>query len=159
MNPTDPIASTAESSPHGAADPAITQSAALPNRAYTSHDDWLKERDTVIAQTWSGLGFSSDIAEPGSVYPVTFMGLPLVMVRDQHGRARVFHNVCRHRGMQLVSEAGDAGLVIRCPYHKWGYDLSGQLKTTPNIGGMGVHEVAGFNCADHALPKTLRTQH
>ena len=73
------------------------------------------------------------------------------MVRDQHGRVRVFHNVCRHRGMQLVAEAGDAGLVIRCPYHKWGYDLSGQLKTTPNIGGMGVHEVAGFDCADHAL--------
>ena len=83
MHPTDPIASTAEISPHGAADPAITESAALPNRAYTSHDDWLKERDTVIAQTWAGLGFSSDIAEPGSVYPVTFMGLPLVMVRDQ----------------------------------------------------------------------------
>ena len=153
MNPTDPIASTAEISPHGAADPAITQSAALPNRAYTSHDDWLKERDTVIAQTWAGLGFSSDIAEPGNVYPVTFMGLPLVMVRDQHGRARVFHNVCRHRGMQLVAEAGDAGLVIRCPYHKWGYDLSGQLKATPNIGGMGVHEVAGFDCADHALTR------
>ena len=151
MNPTDPVASTAGISPHGAADPAITESAALPNRAYTSHDDWLKERDTVIAQTWAGLGFSNDIAEPGSVYPVTFMGLPLVMVRDQHGRARVFHNVCRHRGMQLVAEAGDAGLVIRCPYHKWGYDLSGQLKTTPNIGGMGVHEVAGFDCTDHAL--------
>ena len=153
MNPTDPIASTADISPHGAADPAITESAALPNRAYTSHDDWLKERDTVIAQTWAGLGFSNDIAEPGSVYPVTFMGLPLVMARDQHGRARVFHNVCRHRGMQLVVEAGDAGLVIRCPYHKWGYDLSGQLKTTPNIGGMGVHEVAGFDCADHALTR------
>ena len=51
MHPTDPIASTAEISPHGAADPAITESAGLPNRAYTSHDDWLKERDTVIAQT------------------------------------------------------------------------------------------------------------
>ena len=151
MTRTDTLASTAAASPHGAANPEICHSAALPNRAYTSHDEWLKERDTVIAQTLAGRGFSSDIAEPGSVYPVTFMGLPLVMVRDQHGRARVFHNVCRHRGMQLVAEAGDAGLVIRCPYHKWGYDLSGQLKTTPNIGGMGVHEVTGFDCADHAL--------
>ena len=151
MTPTETLASTATASPHGAADPAISESAALPNRAYTSHGDWLKERDTVIAQTWAGLGFSSDIAEPGSVFPIMFMGLPLVMVRDQQGRARVFHNVCRHRGMQLVAEAGDAGLVIRCPYHKWGYDLSGQLKTTPNIGGMGVHEVTGFDCADHAL--------
>ena len=151
MTPIDTLASTAAASPHGAANPEISHSAALPNRAYTSHDAWLKERDTVIAQTWVGLGFSSDIAEPGSVFPIMFMGLPLVMVRDQQGRARVFHNVCRHRGMQLVAEAGDAGLVIRCPYHKWGYDLSGQLKTTPNIGGMGVHEVTGFDCADHAL--------
>ena len=118
MKATDPIASTAQISPHGASDPAITESTALPNRAYTSHEDWLRERDTLIAQTWAGLGFSNDIGEPGRVYPVTFMGLPLVMVRDQHGRARVFHNVCRHRGMQLVAEAGDAGLVIRCPYHK-----------------------------------------
>ena len=115
MHTTDPITSTAELSPLGAADPAITGSAALPNRAYTSHDDWQKERDTVIAQTWAGLGFSSDVDVDGSVYPVTFMGLPLVMVRDQHGRARVFHNVCRHRGMQLVAETSDAGLIIRCP--------------------------------------------
>ncbi len=157
MNPTDPIASTAANSPHGAADPAISESAALPNRAYTSHEEWLKERDTVMAQTWAGLGFSIDIAEPGSVCPVTFMGLPLVMVRDQQGRARVFHNVCRHRGMQLVAEPGQPGLTIRCPYHKWGYDLSGQLKTTPNIGGMGIHEIDGFDCADHALP-SVRTE-
>ena len=96
MTPNDPIASTADISPHGAADPSITESAALPNRAYTTLDDWLKERDTVIAQTWAGLGFSSDIAEPGSVYPVTFMGLPLLMVRDQRNqnrppRARPYH--------------------------------------------------------------------
>ena len=82
MTPTDTLASTAAASPHGAANPEISQSAALPNRAYTSHDAWLKERDTVIAQTWVGLGFSSDIAEPGSVFPIMFMGLPLVMVRD-----------------------------------------------------------------------------
>ena len=151
MTPTDTLASTAAASPHGAANPETSQSAALPNRAYTSHDEWLKERDTVIAQTWVGPGFSRDIAEPGRAVPLPSMGLPLVMVRDQQGRARVFHNVCRHRGMELVAEAGDAGLVIRCPYHKWGYDLSGQLKTTPNIGGMGVHEVTGFDCADHAL--------
>ena len=151
MTPTDTLATTASVSPHGLADPAITQRAALPNRAYTDHKEWLRERSGVMATTWAGLGFSADIAAPGAVFPIVFMGLPLLMVRDQQGHAHVFHNVCRHRGMQLVAEAGEAGLMIRCPYHKWGYDLSGQLKVTPNIGGMGVHEVAGFNCADHAL--------
>ena len=151
MTTPDNIATSSSTSPHGAADPSMRDSAALPNQAYVEHSEWLKERDLVIAKTWAGLGFSRDISQPGSVYPVVFMGLPLVMVRDQHGQARVFHNVCRHRGMQLVAESGDAGLTIRCPYHKWGYDLSGQLKTTPNIGGMGVHQVDGFDCAEHAL--------
>ena len=151
MTPTDTLATTASASPHGLADPAITQRTALPNRAYTDHNEWLRERSEVMAATWAGLGFSADIAASGAVCPIVFMGLPLLMVRDQHGHAHVFHNVCRHRGMQLVAEAGEAGLMIRCPYHKWGYDLSGQLRVTPNIGGMGVHEVAGFNCADHAL--------
>jgi choline monooxygenase len=151
MTPTDTLATTASASPHGLADPAITQRTALPNRAYTDHNEWLRERSEVMAATWAGLGFSADIAASGTVCPIVFMGLPLLMVRDQHGHAHVFHNVCRHRGMQLVAEAGEAGLMIRCPYHKWGYDLSGQLRVTPNIGGMGVHEVAGFNCADHAL--------
>jgi len=138
-------------SPHGAADAGISKDPALPNLAYTDATEWLRERDEVVASTWAGLGFSSDIAAPGAVYPVNFMGLPLLMVRDHNGRARVFHNVCRHRGMQLVAEPGDAGLMVRCPYHKWGYDLSGQLKATPNVGGMGVHAIEGFNCADHAL--------
>ena len=151
MRPTDTLANTAPNSPHGMADPAISHSTALPNRAYTDPEEWLRERDEIISKTWAGLGFSNDIATPGAVYPVTFMGLPLLMVRDQNGHAHVFHNVCRHRGMQLVAEAGETGLMIRCPYHKWGYDLSGQLKSTPNIGGMGIHEVAGFKCADHAL--------
>ena len=151
MTPTDTLSSTTLNSPHGVADLAISESTALPNRAYTDHEEWLRERDEVISKTWVGLGFSDDIAAPGAVCPITFMGLPLLMVRDQNGHAHVFHNVCRHRGMQLVAEAGEAGLMIRCPYHKWGYDLSGQLRTTPNIGGMGVHEVAGFKCADHAL--------
>ena len=138
-------------SPHGVAKPEIAGDPALPNAAYVDGAAWLGERDSIIANTWVGLGFSSDIASAGAVYPVNFMGLPLLLVRDQNGRARVFHNVCRHRGMTLVTEPGEAGLMVRCPYHKWGYDLSGQLKTTPNVGGMGVHTIAGFDCADHAL--------
>lgn len=138
-------------SPHGAANPGIANDPALPNATYVDPAQWVRERDDVMANTWVGLGFTTDIASAGAVCPVNFMGLPLLMVRDQNGHARVFHNVCRHRGMQLVTESGEAGLMVRCPYHKWGYDLSGQLKITPNIGGMGVHTIDGFDCADHAL--------
>ena len=131
----------------------------LANQHYTDRDTWQTERDQVVAKTWAGLSFSADIQKAGSLYPVQFMGLPLLMVRDQSGQARVFHNVCSHRGMTLVAEPGDAGLMIRCPYHRWGYTLTGDLKNTPNIGGMGVHSIEGFDCGEHGLKEVRSEEH
>jgi choline monooxygenase len=131
----------------------------LPNAAYTDRDFWLFERDHVLGKTWAALSFSSEIFESGVTVPVSFMGLPLFMVRDAEGGLRVFHNVCSHRGMQLVCETTETGLMIRCPYHRWGYDLKGQLKATPNIGGMGVHETAGFDCQQHGLKEVRSAEY
>ena len=136
---------------------AVYPKTGLPNTHYTDHGTWQQERDRVVAKTWAGLGFGADIQEAGCVFPVNFMGLPLLMVRDTEGVARVFHNVCSHRGMTLVAEKGSAGMVIRCPYHRWGYGLSGELKATPNIGGMGVHSIEGFDCSEHGL-KEVRSE-
>lgn len=138
--------------------PEPTLARGLPNDAYTSDTFWLQERDQVLGRTWAALGFSRDIPDAGVTYPISFMGLPLFMVRDHNGVSRVFHNVCSHRGMQLVSEDTEAGLMIRCPYHRWGYNLTGQLKATPNIGGMGVHSVEGFDCARHGLKEVRSTE-
>ena len=81
----------------------------LPNAAYTDRDFWLFERDHVLAQTWAALAFASEVSETGVTVPIVFMGLPLFMVRDEQGRSRVFHNVCSHRGMQLVCESTHRG--------------------------------------------------
>ena len=56
------------------------------------------------------------------------------MVRGQDGVVRVFQNVCRHRGMVLATEPGNAKSVIRCPYPSWCYNLDGSLRTTPHVG-------------------------
>ncbi|MCR9220342.1 MAG: aromatic ring-hydroxylating dioxygenase subunit alpha [Alphaproteobacteria bacterium] len=110
-------------------------SVGLPNPCYMEADAWMLERETVFAKHWAGLGFTADIAKPGDCHPIDFLGQPLLMVRDKKGRARVFHNVCRHRGMLLVEKAGPSKGVLRCRYHSWAYDLEGRLKRTPYIGG------------------------
>ncbi len=107
----------------------------LPNACYTDADATALERDTVFAKHWAGLGFTADIAKPGDCHPIDFLGQPLLMVRDKRGRARVFHNVCRHRGMLLVEKPGPSKGVLRCRYHSWAYDLDGTLKRTPYVGG------------------------
>ncbi|NKB77119.1 MAG: Rieske 2Fe-2S domain-containing protein [Gammaproteobacteria bacterium] len=111
----------------------------------------MKEREMVIGKTWAGVGFVSDLPKLGYVKPLSFLGLPLLITRSKDGQIHVFHNVCSHRGRILVEEEGEAGSLLRCPYHSWSYDLSGNLRSTPHIGGVNSHSVDGFDCADHGL--------
>ena len=135
----------------------IASSQGMPGRTYTDPNLFLFERDHVLGKNWAGLTFASELPLNGSLLPVEFMGLPLLVTRDQQGEINVFHNICSHRGMTLVSAAQDQARGVRCPYHSWFYDLNGVLKTTPHIGGSDKHEAEGFSCADNNL-KALRCQ-
>ena len=61
---------------------------------------------------------------------VTF-GVPLCAVRGRDGRARVFRNSCRHRGMALVEGPGCSRALV-CRYHGWTYRLDGSLSHVPH---------------------------
>lgn len=62
---------------------------------------------------------------------VTF-GVPLFAVRGRDGRARVFRNACRHRGMTLVEGPGCSHALV-CRYHGWTYRLDGSLSHVPHV--------------------------
>lgn len=110
---------------------------ALPNEVYTDPSTLAAEADAVMRKAWIGIAFEADVPRPGTVFPVDLTDTPLLLVRDRAGTVRVFHNVCRHRGMKLVVEPGRTGRVIRCPYHSWCYRLDGGLDRTPHVGGVG----------------------
>jgi choline monooxygenase len=128
----------------------------LPNEAYTSPDFAHLERDRLFARTWTCVGFGRQVPNPGDVRPVKLLGLPLLLLRDLEGGIRVFHNVCSHRGTELVSEPGNVKRMIVCPYHSWCYDLKGNLTATPSIGGPGKNACEGFERSRHGL-KPVRT--
>lgn len=114
----------------------------LPNEHYTADDVFAKEKQTVLFNSWAGIGFTSDVPLPGDVKPITLLGMPLLLVRDHENTIKVFQNTCRHRGMILVQEPTSIQKVVRCPYHSWCYDLNGELQATPHVGGPGqnTHE-------------------
>lgn len=118
----------------------IADATGLPNWLYCADSALQEERRAVFAPNWTGIGFAKDVPEKGDVRPVTFMGEPLLLVRDRDGEVRVFQNTCRHRGVVLVEEAKNTTGLIRCPYHAWCYSLKGDLKQTPHAGGPGIHE-------------------
>ena len=127
------------------------EAAGLPNEAYTSESFLALERDRLFASTWTCIGQACTVPAPGDARPVDFLGQPMLLVRDEAGQVRVFHNVCSHRGNQLVREPCHFVARIRCPYHAWTYGLDGRLHGTPHVGGPGRHENATLDRSAHGL--------
>ncbi|SLN60145.1 aromatic ring-hydroxylating oxygenase subunit alpha [Pseudooctadecabacter jejudonensis] len=109
----------------------------LPNAHYADPDVFTAEARAVLYSSWAGLAVAADVPKPGDAKPITFTGIPLLLLRDKEGQVRVFQNICRHRGMILVDTARKIEGAIRCPYHSWCYSTQGRLVSTPHVGGAG----------------------
>ncbi len=124
---------------------SIEKAHGLPNECYTSKDYTLIERKKLFEDKWIVVGVASSIPEIGDVKPIDILGMPIIILRNKQNEVKVFHNVCSHRGVKLVSKSGKINSLIRCPYHSWSYSLDGELMATPHIGGMNKHSAEGFD--------------
>ena len=124
---------------------SIEKAHGLPNECYTSKDYTLLERKKLFEDKWIVVGVASSIPEIGDVKPIDILGMPILILRNKQNEVKVFHNVCSHRGVKLVSKSGKINSLIRCPYHSWSYSLDGKLMATPHIGGMNKHSADGFD--------------
>ena len=125
----------------------IAQANGLPNAHYIDAGVFEEEKQAVLFDNWAGLAVASDVPEIGDAVPVTFLNMPLLIVRDKHNKVRVFQNSCRHRGMILVDEPRKIEGAIRCPYHSWCYSTEGRLVSTPHVGGPGQNTHQGIDRA------------
>jgi choline monooxygenase len=110
-------------------------SARLDVERYLSVERLARER--ALFRRWPLLvGFSSQLAEPGSFVTHTESDVPILITRDGDGVLRAFLNACRHRGTLVEAEACGAGRKrFTCPYHNWTYDLAGRLRGLPHAYG------------------------
>jgi phenylpropionate dioxygenase-like ring-hydroxylating dioxygenase large terminal subunit len=101
----------------------------LPAEAYTSENWYERERKELFGKTWAFAGMVEDVKDPGDYITVQSGNASLVVLRDMNGRLRAFHNVCRHRGARLLEGTGNIQRgLISCFYHKWTYNLKGELQ-------------------------------
>src|SRR6266545_6618459 len=66
----------------------------------------------------------------GRAVPIEIRGEPLTLYRGDSGQAHLTAFRCAHRGTQL-STGWVEGDSIRCFYHGWTYDASGQCVEQP----------------------------
>jgi Rieske 2Fe-2S family protein len=113
----------------------------LPVEAYTSQEWFDKEQELIFSKVWQFAGLLEDIKEPGDYISVQAGLNNIFIVKGRDQRLRAFHNMCRHRGTQLLRAVGKKQKAIICPYHDWTYDLEGNLLTIPE-------EKEEFSCVD-----------
>lgn len=129
----------------------VSQAGGLPRQAYTSQEFFELERERLFPRVWVGVGFTSDVAEPGDAVPLLVAGLPIILCRGKDGQIRAFHNVCRHRAAMVLEKPAKGLNVLRCPYHAWAWDLQGSLKAMPYFDGTPDSRDCGLDWGANGL--------
>jgi len=128
----------------------LAKAKTLPSVAFTSAEFFELERDRIFSRHWSALCFEQQAAQPGDLLPLEFCGMPLLLVRDEEGVLRVFHNIVPYDGCLAVIEPQQAQAEITTPYHGWRYDLCGKLLEIPFWTGIesGDLSALGERCGE-----------
>ena len=120
----------------------------LAARSYWGADEFRRDLEAIWYRNWILVCREADVPAP-SHYQVVKIGTQEILVlRDEAGKLRAFHNTCRHRGSQLCREERGKlkGRLLVCPYHAWSYSTKGDLVGVPSRSLPD-----GFDRADFSL--------
>ena len=108
----------------------------LPGDAYASEDVFAWEVENFFEGAWMCIGREQDlqVGHRGDQVAVQVGSQSFVLVRADDGVLHAYHNICRHRGHELLAigeHRNQRG--IRCPYHAWVYGLTGECRAAPRF--------------------------
>jgi len=106
-----------------------------------------------LRRYWQPIYLSAKLAK-AAVVPIRILGEELALYRGESGKVRVIANECPHR-LSRLSTGWVEGDTIRCRYHGWRYDESGQCVEQPaepkpfcaavrKLASYPTHEAHGF---------------
>lgn len=125
----------------------------LPSRYFFDPEIYAREVEKIVHKSWHCAAHASEVEEPGQFVKFDIDKQSVLVVRADDGEVYAYHNVCQHRGTQLIQERrGQVRQMITCPYHAWSYALDGSLKIAPR-----TQELKGFDAAQFPL-KAVRVE-
>ena len=87
----------------------------------------------MLRREWFLVGSVAEFKSHGDYRLANVATDSIILIRDQD-EIKGFHNICCHRGSQvLLQEQGSCANLV-CHYHQWTYNLSGELIYAGNMG-------------------------
>ncbi|PRB75352.1 (Fe-S)-binding protein [Arthrobacter sp. MYb214] len=94
---------------------------------YTDPSVFDVEMQAIFGTHWLFAASIAEIPEPGDYVTVDYGPHSLIVLRTEEGGVNVLHNVCRHRGARVLTEASGSTGNLVCGYHSWTYSPEGDL--------------------------------
>ena len=95
----------------------IDQSNGLPNRNYTDNIQYNIEKKLLIFDQWAGVAVSEDIPNVGDAIPITFVGVPLLLLRNEKRELKVFMKNYYIDDKYIIYVAGNLNLKAQKRFH------------------------------------------
>jgi p-cumate 2,3-dioxygenase subunit alpha len=108
------------------------------NRGTMVDNDILEEERRLIFDcSWLFVGHESEIEKPHDFRTRNVGGRPIIFTRNADREVRIFVNSCPHRGMQIETRGEGHGRFLKCFYHGWSFNTSGELVALPGEESYG----------------------
>lgn len=126
----------------------------IPKEIFYRDDVYQRELQRIFyGAEWHPIAHVAEIASPGDYKTIWIGAASVLVLHGADGRIRVFENSCPHRGTQLQTCAAGSLQRVECPYHRWQFDLNGQLLGAPGSDRFP----ADFRKEDYGL-RALRSE-
>jgi phenylpropionate dioxygenase-like ring-hydroxylating dioxygenase large terminal subunit len=118
----------------------------IPAKAYYDPNYFELERQAVFQRSWLQIGHVCELPAPGSFIwrELEVANASMLVVRGRDGAIRAFHNVCTHRGTELIQAERGVQSTFSCPYHRWTFATDGALVGAPDFDKF---HIAKADCA------------
>ena len=79
----------------------------IPTKTYYDPAIFVEETEQIFRRHWGFACLTTEVTRPGAYLTANIGGDNVIVVRDEN-QLRAFHNVCLHRGAEIVSGVGTA---------------------------------------------------
>ncbi|PRQ06494.1 Rieske 2Fe-2S domain-containing protein [Enhygromyxa salina] len=86
----------------------------------------------IYPDSWYFVSFGEELRR-GQVKPVELFGESWALFRTDTGKVGLLASTCCHLGADLSTTGAVVGERLRCAYHAWEYECSGQCTVAPRV--------------------------